>query len=286
MLRAFTVFITIIALVRPNILHSIDSSTALEQSLDCFQKYWAFKFGTMGKARFHLIRSSHLRQTDLERLFLQKSNELFYNPMSLATAIDADDKLPQNYVIFLASQDFEVWRHYVVPKADDTSFLYVFCEQIGVNVSIADIYSIFTPRFDQNIVIITVSVSSSVTESVEWISYRLTERKCIRNSNLTRQYETQRESECRGSDHVRVFPTMPSYNHSCPLQVMGVTSPPFLYLHMKEPRGIDYDLVRLIANRLQVLINLTRLNAEMYRQLYKQILMLNSTISIKQSVLR
>lgn len=246
-------------------------------SLNCFQKYISFHFKEMGKVRFNVIQGPFGHGSQVEQSFLRKSNEEFHSPTTLLTFASLD-KEPKNYLIFLSSEELADLKDIVIPNVHDESFLYIFYQQSDVNVSLSNIYSIFTPSFEQNIVLIATSQNSS---GYEWNAFRVVLVKCM---NSFKKYEMVTVSECR-HNRFKHFPLSPRNTVECPIQVAGIHNPPFTYCD--EIRGfysgVEYYLVRLISERLQKPINFTYINLTTAAVLSNELFLRNSTVLAKNS---
>lgn len=118
------------------------------EALNCLRKYSAFHFKEMAAVRFNVIQAQILDETRIEQIFLQASNEKFYNRITLTTFASLNNE-PKNYLIFLSSKDLAIVRNTSLPNVHDETFLYVFFEQNDANIPLKDIYSVFTPIFGE-----------------------------------------------------------------------------------------------------------------------------------------
>lgn len=246
-------------------------------SFNCFQKYFTFHFKEMGKVRFNVIQGPLEHGSQIEQSFLRTSNERFHNPTTLTTFASMD-KEPRNYLIFLSSGDLADLKHIVIPNVPDESFLYIFYQRSDVNDSLSDIYSIFTPSFEQNIVIIATLQNSSGSE---WIAFRVVLVKCM---NSFKKYEMVTVSECR-RDGFKHFPLTPRNTAECPIQVAGIHNPPFTYYDDSRGfySGVEYYLIRLICERLKKPLNFTYLSLPTAAVVSNELFLRNSTVLSKNS---
>lgn len=252
-----------------------DTDPIREESIICVQKY----FDEMSKARLYLIRESSLQQSRSEQIFLWNSNKQFSSVITLTTFAAANDQF-ENYLIFLTSKDFESLKIATIPVAHENSFLYIFYEQDDSRIRVEDILSIFTPSFDQNIVIMTSS-SNPTGHTFRLSAYRIVLHKCWN----FKQYRMIEVGQCEGGEKFTRLPMRSTNNAACPLQVAGILNPPFTY-HDEAIgfyRGIDYDLIRLISNRLDIPINITFVDFKMGALIQKELLWQNSTVLPKNS---
>lgn len=246
------------------------------ESLHCFRKYFDFHSIDMGKMRFSVIHDPILYRAPIEKLFLKKSNEQFQNPITLTTLALVDNKR-RNYLIFLLPIDLGKLKNISLPNVHDESFLYIFYEQGDVIISLSDIYSKFTPFFEQNIILMTTSVNASGHLS-QWSAFRIVLRKCIG------QYKTIKVSECDGANDFNVFPLM--RGESCPLQVAGRNDPPFAdYDPIRGfHSGIEYRFVRVISERTQIPINFTYIDFAMTSSIINESSQPNATAPRKKNM--
>lgn len=256
-----------------------DTDVVATKYLNCFEQHFRLDFKDMSIARFNLIQKPYLHRTRVEQFFLEKSNEDFLNPITLTTMEKLDYQW-KNYLIFLTSKDFESLKMSLIPNVHDNSFLYVSYEQRNTSVTPEDILSIFTPSFDQNIVIMMTPPYSS-SDSIEWNAFRVVLHKCWN----VKEYRMIRLSQCRGADKFIIFPLRSTNTASCPVQVAGILNPPFTY-HDESLgfyKGIDYNLIRLLSERLQVPINITFVDFILGALIQKELLWRNSTTHPKNS---
>lgn len=263
-----------------DILMENDEDEVAIKSLNCFREYLAFHFMGMSKARLHVIQEPTLRRSRIETLFLQKSNELFYNPISLLSLTLLDGKR-KDFLIFLSPEDLGKFDDISLPHVHDESFLYVFFEQNESNTSLADIYSIFTPIFEQHVVVIMTSRNESAGLHV-WNAYRVVLRRC----QNVKTFDTIKLSQCGGVDDFNAIPLTPAANSkSCPIQVGGRNDPPFaLYDPVRGfHNGIEYRLVRLISERSRVPIEFTFFNFSTAKLISKELALLKKATHLKDS---
>lgn len=248
------------------------------EALNCFRTYFAFHFNEMSSVRFNVIQEPLLHKTRIEQIFLQTSNEHFYNPITLTTFASLDTER-KNYLIFLSSKDLAKLRNTSLPNVHDESFLYVFYEQNDANISLEDIYTFFIPIFEQNVVIMLMSSR----RSREWSVFRVVLRQCMK----PKQYSTIKVSQCRADDFI-AFPLLPvkSADESCPLQVAGRNDPPFAYYYDRARgfhNGIEYHFVRLFADRMRIPIKFIYFNNTTAEYINKRLTQQRSTTHPKQN---
>lgn len=244
-----------------------DENEVAEKSLECLQKYFAFRFKEMSRARFDLIRRHSLRQTRVEHLFLRKSNRKFSDPISLTTLASIDGNQLKNYLIFLSSEDVDTLRNISIPTAYVNSFLYIVYEQNNANVSMADIHTIFASSFKQNVVIMMISQTNQ--DTIEWNAFRVVLLKC-RNMS---EYKMVKISQCSGAREFKIFPLRHFYTAACPVQVFGRHLPPFTYYNplLGLYDGIEYHLFRAISSHFQMPMSFTFLNGTMISKTYVEL---------------
>lgn len=255
-----------------------NETEGVAEALNCLRKYSTIHFKEMAAVRFNVIREQHLDETRNEQIFLQTSNEKFPNPITLTTFASLDND-PKNYLIFLSSKGLAKLRDTSLPNVHDESFLYVFFEQNDASISLKNIYSIFTPVFGQNVLILMMTSR----RSREWSIFRVVLRQCGLNSE---QYSTIKVSQCR-ADVFIVLPLMPmeSADESCPLQVAGRDDPPFAYYDRVRGfhNGIEYHFVRLFAERMRIPIEFTYFNNTTAEYIKNRFTQQKSTANAKQN---
>lgn len=235
-----------------------DREVTTLEPLNCLRKYLAHRFFEVSRARLNVIREPFLSRSRFEYLFLRESNDQFYNPLKITTFAEIT-LMKKNYLLFLTSKDFVKLRNVSVPKVHHKSFLYVFYEQTDVRISLSDIYSKFTPSFEQNIVLMTFSFRQNATDlSFEWNASRVVLLRCMNSET----YEIVKVGQCFKGDNYQRIPFRPINNASCPIQVATINNPPFVsYDPIRgEHNGIEYHLLVLISQQLQAPINFTYIN--------------------------
>lgn len=165
------------------------------------------------------------------------------------------DNQKKNYVIFLTSNDLESLENISFPIVHDKSFLYSFYEQNNANVSVEGIYSIFTPSFGQNIVLMIAFYRENSTGYLfEWPAYRLVLHRCTMTHVI--EYQLAKVSQCCGPDEFNTFPLMSTSTASCPVQAAGLHRPPFTFYDPIRGfyNGFKYHLVRQVMDHMQWLL--------------------------------
>lgn len=257
---------------------SMRNGQDVESSLNCFRKYLAFHFKEMSRVRFNLINERLLHGLRFEQAFLQESNGRWHtNPLKFTT-VAGIHMTKKNYLIFLSSNDLAHLKSVFIPKVHEDSFLYMFYEQSDANIPLSDIYSIFTPTFEQNIVLMTVSTRKN---STEWTAFRVVLLKC---SN-SKQYKMVKVGQCIKNDIFQAFTLKPINTASCPIQVITINNPPFAYYDPNRGlyNGIEYHFLRLVSNRWQVPIKFDYINYTVESLIMRELFMPNSSSDLKSS---
>lgn len=261
-----------------NVSMKSNQDETTESTLNCFRKYLAFHFKEMNRVRFNLINERFLRGSRFEQTFLQESNGRCHtNPLKLTTLAGVH-MTKKNYLIFLSSNDFVNLKSVAMPKVHEDSFLYIFYEQTDASIPLSDIYSIFTPTFEQNIVLTTSSTRKS---STEWTAFRVVLLKCPNS----KQYKLVKVGQCLKSDNFKAFPLKPINTASCSIQVATINNPPFAYYDPSRGlySGIEYHFLRLVSNRWRVPIKFDYINYTVDSLIMRELFMPNSSSDLKSS---
>lgn len=258
-----------------------DRDTITLEPLNCLRKYFRHRFSEVSRARLNIIRESFLSRSRFEYLFLRESNNHFYNPLKITTFAEIS-MIKKNYFLFLASKDFVNLKNVSVPKVHHESFLYVFYEQTDVRISLSDIYSKFTPSFEQNIVLMTLLIRQNATDLFfEWNAFRVVLLRCMNSES----YEIVKVGQCFRGDNFQKIPFRPINNKSCPIQVATINNPPLVnYDPIRgEYNGIEYQLLVLISQQLQAPINFTYINLTVESLIMKELFKSNSISDLNAS---
>lgn len=259
-----------------------DESLVSAKSLFCIREYFGHNFNQMSKVRFNVIQDPLFPRSLTEQTFIREANEQFYYPLKLiSSAVSAEIK--KNYLIFLSSKDLVKLKKISLPEMHEDSFLYISLLVTDANVSLSDVYSAFTPSFDQNIVLMTTSVRSSSTgRQFEWNAYRILWLRC----NNSREFKMVRVGECFGDNDFHAFPLMPANNASCPIQVAATSNPPLTVYDPKRGfySGIEYKFLRVVANRLQTPIKFVYINFTIETLIFEELFKQSTKSDLRKSV--
>lgn len=259
-----------------------DESLVSTKSLFCIREYFGHHFHQMSKVRFNIIQDPLFHRSLTEQNFIREANDRFHYPLKLIS-LNVIAELKKNYLIFLSSKDLANLKNVSLPEMHEDSFLYIFLLATDANVSLSDVYSAFTPSFDQNIVLMTASVRSSSTDRLfKWNAYRILWLKC----NNSREFKIVKVGECFGDNDFHAFPLKPVNNASCPIQVAAISNPP---LSLYDPKrgfysGIEYQLLRVVANRMQTSIKFVYINFTIETLIFEELFQHSTKSDLRKSV--